>query len=87
MENREAYLDKYMKNTHRLGRAVSMLTLAMLVGAPFLMGAVLGAMPDLGAAARGFLSVGLVWTVSSVVEYLVYTPDRKNTRLNSSHAT
>ena len=31
-------------------------------------------MPDLGAAARGFLSVGLVWTVSSIVEYLVYTP-------------
>ena len=32
------------------------------------------AMPDLGAAARGFLAAGLVWTASSVVEYLVYTP-------------
>ena len=74
MENREAYLDRYMKNTHRLGRAASMLTLAMLLGAPFLMGALLGALPDLGAVARGFVSVGLVWTVSSVVEYLVYTP-------------
>ena len=64
----------YEKNTHRLGRAVSLITLALLVGAPFLIGAHLGAMPDLGAAARGFLSVGLVWTVSSVVEFLVYTP-------------
>ena len=35
---------------------------------------VVGAVPDLGAVARGFLSVGLVWTVSSVVEFLVYTP-------------
>ena len=26
------------------------------------------------AAARGFIAVGLVWTVSAVVEYLVYTP-------------
>ena len=46
----------------------------MLVGAPFLIGSILGAMPDLGAAAKGFLSVGLIWTISSVVEFLVYTP-------------
>ena len=51
-----------------------MLTLVMLLGAPFLIGGLLGTMPDIGAAARGFLSVGLVWTVSSIVEYLVYTP-------------
>ena len=46
----------------------------MLLGAPFLIGNLLGTAPDLGAAARGFVSVGLVWTVSSIVEYLVYTP-------------
>ncbi len=73
MDKQQAY-DAYMKNTHRLGRAVSLLTLTMLLGAPFLIGSLLGTMPDLAAAARGFLSVGLVWTVSSVVEYLVYTP-------------
>ena len=64
----------YLQGTHRLGRLVSVVTLILLVGAPFLIGAVLGAMPDLSAAARGFLSAGLVWTASSVVEYLVYTP-------------
>ena len=74
MENREQMLDRYMKNTHVLGRIVSVLSLALLLGAPFLIGAVLGAMPDLGAVARGFVSVGLVWTISSVVEFLVYTP-------------
>jgi hypothetical protein len=31
-------------------------------------------MPNLSAAAKGFLSVGIIWTVSSVVEFLVYTP-------------
>ena len=51
-----------------------MITLVLLVGAPFASGALLGAEPDLGAVARAFLSVGLVWTVSSVVEFLVYTP-------------
>ena len=73
MENRNQY-EAYLKSTHRLGRIVSVITLILLVGAPFAIGAVLGAQPDLGATARAFLSVGLVWTVSSVVEFLVYTP-------------
>ncbi len=74
MENREQQLQQYMRGTHRLGRLVSVVTLILLLGAPFLIGAYLGAMPDLGAVARGFVAVGLVWTVSSVVEFLVYTP-------------
>ena len=72
--DREQYYASYMKKTHFLGRLVSVVTLILLVGAPFVIGAVLGAMPDLGAVVRGFVSVGLVWTVSSVVEFLVYTP-------------
>ena len=72
--DREQYYASYLKTTHRLGRIVSVVTLILLVGAPFVIGSLLGAAPDLGAAARGFLSVGLVWTVSSVVEFLVYTP-------------
>lgn len=71
---RETYLEKYDRSTHILGRAASAITLIMLVGAPFLIGFILGALPDLSAAAKGFLSVGIIWTVSSVVEFLVYTP-------------
>ena len=73
MERNET-IAKYERGTHRLGRLVSLITLVLLVGAPFLMGGVLGAMPDLAAVGRGFLAVGLVWTASSVVEFLVYTP-------------
>ena len=73
MKNQKTY-EAYLKSTHRLGRIVSVITLILLVGAPFAIGALLGAEPDLGAVARAFLSVGLVWTVSSVVEFLVYTP-------------
>ena len=71
---RQETLQKYERGTHLLGRVSSLLTLIMLVGAPFVMGAYLGAMPDLAAALRGFAAVGIVWTVSSVVEFLVYTP-------------
>ena len=72
--DREKYYQDYMKRTHLLGRVISIVTLLLLAGAPFVIGAMLGAMPDLMAVARGFVSVGLVWTVSSVVEFLVYTP-------------
>ncbi len=71
---RKAYLEQFTRRTHVLGRIVSAVTLVLLVGAPFLIGTFLGAMPDLGAVAKGFLSVGLVWTVSSVAEFLIYTP-------------
>ena len=64
----------YTRGTHRIGRICTVVTLVLLVGAPFLMGTYLGALPDLSAVAKAFLSVGLVWTVSSVVEFLIYTP-------------
>lgn len=71
---KRAYFEAYNGRTHIIGRIVSILTLVMLVGAPFVIGIYLGAMPDLGAVAKGFLSVGLVWAVSSVAEFLIYTP-------------
>ena len=71
---RKAYLEQFNRRTHVLGRIVSAITLVLLVGAPFLIGTFLRAMPDMGAVAKGFLSVGLVWTVSSVAEFLIYTP-------------
>ena len=74
MNEQKAYLEKYNRNTHILGRIASAVTLILLVGAPFLIGSILGAMPNLSAVAKGFVSVGLVWTISSVVEFLVYTP-------------
>ena len=67
-ENKTSTWEEYRKRTHVIGRVVSAVTLVMLVGAPFLMGKILGAYPDLGAVARAFLSVGLVWLVSSVFD-------------------
>jgi len=71
---KKVYLNQYDDRTHIFGRIACAISLVLLIGAPFLMGACLGAMPDLGAFGRGFLSVGLVWMVSSIAEYLIYTP-------------
>ena len=72
--NNNAVWEKYSKSTHILGRAVSAITVIMLIGAPFLIGKYLGAFPDIGATAKAFFSVGIVWTVSSIAEFLIYTP-------------
>ena len=72
-KNRQIY-ENYLNATHRLGRIACVVTLVMLIGAPFAMGAYLGAMPDLGAFGKGFASIGLVYFVSCVAEYLIYVP-------------
>ena len=72
-KNRQIY-EKYLEATHRLGRLSCALTLVLLIAAPFVMGAYLGAMPDLGAFGKGFASIGLVYFVSCVAEYLIYVP-------------
>ena len=71
---RDKYIEQYERNTHILGRITSVVALILLLGAPFIIGAYLGTMPKFSAVGKGFLSVGLVWTISSVVEFLVYTP-------------
>ena len=73
-ENKDLNWEKYSKKTHVIGRTVSIIALVLLVGAPFLIGTYLGAMPDLAATAKGFVAVGLVWLVSSIAEFLIYTP-------------
>lgn len=66
--------EDYSKKTHILGRLLSLITLVLLLGAPFFIGKYLGAFPDMKAVGKGFLSVGIVWLVSSVAEFLIYTP-------------
>ena len=73
LEKQELF-DKYNENTHTLGRICSAITLVSLLGAPFLIGWYFGAMPNLVAVGKGFLAVGLVWLVSCIAEYLIYTP-------------
>lgn len=73
-EEKNLIWEKYNKMTHRIGRVVSIVALLMLIGAPFLIGRMLGAYPNIAATAKGFASVGLVWMVSSIAEFLIYTP-------------
>ncbi len=73
-QQRNNYFNAYNNKTHLIGRIASAITLIMLLGAPFVIGITLDTTPDMKAVGKGFLSVGLVWTLSSVVEFLIYTP-------------
>ena len=74
MTEKTEIFEKYNNRTHVLGRTVCSITLVLLLGAPFVMGMHPGAMPNLPAAGKAFLAVGIVWFVSCIAEYLVYTP-------------
>ena len=73
-QEKQRIYERYLQATHRLGRLVTILTLALLLAAPFVMGLILHAMPNLGAFWRGFLSIGIVYLISCVAEYLIYVP-------------
>ena len=72
--NKEKIYEQYLEATHRLGRIATVITLVLLIGSPFLMGFYLNAMPNLSAFWKGFLSIGLVYLVSCIAEYLIYVP-------------
>ena len=71
---KQAVYQQYIRTTHTLGRIFCILVLILLLGAPFLMGAVLGTVPNLGAAGKAFLSIGIVYLVSCIAEYIIYVP-------------
>ena len=73
-EQKQTAFAQYNRRTHLYGRIVSVITLILLLGAPFVIGSYLGAAPNMAAFGKGFLAIGLIWGVSSVAEYLIYTP-------------
>lgn len=73
-ENKQALYNQYLERTHTMGRILTTIVLVLLLGAPFLMGLYLGAMPNMAAFGKAFLGIGLVYLISGVVEYLIYVP-------------
>ena len=73
-QEKNQLFEKYNDRTHVIGRIACLVTLVMLLSSPFVMGWYLGAAPAMGAFAKGFAATGIVYLVSCVAEYLIYTP-------------
>ncbi len=73
-EKKNELFEQYNNRTHVYGRVFSIISLFLLLAVPFVMGAYLNAMPDMSAFRRSFLAIGIVYLVSAIAEYLIYTP-------------
>jgi hypothetical protein len=66
--------DNYIAKTHLFGRIFMMVGIILLLGAPFLIGAVTGARINWPGFANGIVKVLLIYVPSSIAEFLIYTP-------------
>ncbi len=70
----QEFLEEFNAGLHRLGRITLIVSAILLVGAPFIIGAVNGVMPDLKGFLSGFAKVGIIYIPVGIVEFLVYSP-------------
>lgn len=73
-QEREAFLEDFNNGLHRLGRAMLITAVILLVAVPFVIGAVNGVMPEGKGFISGFAKVGIIYIPVAIVEFLVYTP-------------
>ncbi len=71
---KQAWFARYNEGVHREGRIWTLVCLGVLLAVPFMMGAVLGAMPDMNRFLRGFINVAIIYYPTSLIEYLIYVP-------------
>lgn len=73
-EERKTFFVRYREGVHRMGRAWTVAALLYMLSVPFLLGLVLGVMPDMNAFLKGFFNVAIIYYPTSLVEYLIYVP-------------
>lgn len=73
-EEKQSWFERYQRGMHRLGRGFLIGNLILLLAVPFLMGSVLGAMPDMPTFWKGFFNVAIIYYPTSLIEYLIYVP-------------
>jgi hypothetical protein len=73
-QEREQFLEQYNERTHLFGRIGLWIGIVLLIGAPFVMGISLDAMPNLSAFGKGLAQIAIIYIPSCIVEFLIYTP-------------
>ena len=71
---KQATFEQYNQKTHNLGRFFMTAGLVMFLVAPFIMGFVVNAMPDIPAFAKALTQIAIIYFPICVVEFLIYTP-------------
>ena len=71
---KQDFLEDFNKALHRIGRCMLIVSIILLVGVPFVIGAINGVTPSLKGFLVGFAKVGIIYIPVAIVEFLVYTP-------------
>lgn len=73
-QEKAGMFEKFNDAMHRIGRVTLIVSIALLVAIPFLVGYVYDAMPDGKGFLAGFAKVAIIYYPVAIVEFLVYTP-------------
>lgn len=73
-EEKSTYFENYNTEIHRIGKLGLVIFIGLTIGIPFMMGVVLGTMPDLKSIGEGLLKILPVYLPSCIVEFLIYVP-------------
>lgn len=74
IEEKEQFLQEFNAGLHRIGRITLVMAVILLVGIPFVIGAMNGVAPDGTGFLSGIAKVGIIYIPVAIVEFLVYTP-------------
>ena len=74
MNEKEKFFEDFNNGLHRLGRIMLISMVILLMGVPFVIGAINGVAPELKGFLAGFAKVGVIYIPVAIVEFLVYTP-------------
>jgi len=74
MENKDLFFEQFNNSLHRLGRALLIGMICLLVAVPLIFGVLNGITPNWSAIAGGLAKVCIIYFPVSVVEFLVYAP-------------
>ncbi len=73
-QDKKQFYEKYIRQIHRLGRFMLIISIIMFLVVPFVYGLLNDAMPDFKGFLAGLAKVAVVYVPVSIVEFLVYVP-------------
>ena len=74
MEDKQKFFEEFNLGLHRIGRAMMLLMIAMLLGVPVGFALLSGLPIDWQGFVEGIVKVGIIYYPTSIVEFLIYTP-------------
>lgn len=74
MNEKAKFFENYNKGLHRIGKVMMFCGLVALIAVPFIAAVIYNARIDVDGFVAGFINIGLLYVLMSVVEFLIYTP-------------